>query len=90
MFIGNGGSAAIASHMAIDFTKNGGMPAMCFNDGAALTCLGNDLGYEEVFAGAASRPRAPGGCAVCHLQLRSFLRKTFCARWPLPATAAAR
>jgi D-sedoheptulose 7-phosphate isomerase len=50
MFIGNGGSAAIASHMAIDFSKNGKMPAMCFNDGAALTCLGNDYGYEEVFA----------------------------------------
>jgi len=50
MLIGNGGSAGIASHMAIDFTKNGGMPAMCFNDGAALTCLGNDFGYEEVFA----------------------------------------
>ena len=51
MFVGNGGSAGIASHMAIDFSKNGGMPAMCFNDGAALTCLGNDFGYEEVFAG---------------------------------------
>ncbi len=50
MFIGNGGSAAIASHMAIDFSKNGEMPAVCFNDGAALTCLGNDYGYEEVFA----------------------------------------
>jgi D-sedoheptulose 7-phosphate isomerase len=50
MFIGNGGSAGIAGHMAIDFTKNGRMPAMCFNDGAALTCLGNDFGYEEVFA----------------------------------------
>ena len=58
MFIGNGGSAGIASHMAIDFSKNGGMPAMCFNDGAALTCLGNDFGYEEVFAQqtAASTP----------------------------------
>jgi D-sedoheptulose 7-phosphate isomerase len=50
MFVGNGGSAGIASHMAIDFSKNGGMPALCFNDGAALTCLGNDFGYEEVFA----------------------------------------
>lgn len=50
MFIGNGGSAAIASHMAIDFSKNGEMPGICFNDGAALTCLGNDYGYEEVFA----------------------------------------
>lgn len=51
MFIGNGGSAAIASHMAIDFSKNGKMPAMAFNDASALTCLGNDNGFETVFAG---------------------------------------
>lgn len=50
MFIGNGGSAGIASHMAIDFSKNGGMRALAFNDSAALTCLGNDLGYDQVFA----------------------------------------
>ena len=50
MFIGNGGSAAIASHMAIDFAKNGGIPAMAFNDGPALTCLGNDLGFDQIFA----------------------------------------
>jgi D-sedoheptulose 7-phosphate isomerase len=50
MFIGNGGSAAIASHMATDFTKNGNLRSVAFNDGAALTCLGNDLGYENVFA----------------------------------------
>ena len=50
MFIGNGGSATIASHMAIDFTKNAGMRAIAFNDAAALTCLGNDLGYANVFA----------------------------------------
>lgn len=50
MFIGNGGSAGIASHMAIDYSKNGNLRAMAFNDGAALTCLGNDLGYSEVFA----------------------------------------
>ncbi len=50
MFIGNGGSAAIASHMAIDFWKNGGMRAMSFNDPSQLTCLSNDLGYENVFS----------------------------------------
>lgn len=50
MFIGNGGSAGIASHMAIDFLKNGKLPSLAFNDGAALTCLGNDCGYEAVFA----------------------------------------
>ena len=50
MFVGNGGSAAIASHMAIDFSKNGGFNALAFNDGAALTCLANDFGYDKVFA----------------------------------------
>lgn len=50
MFIGNGGSASIASHMATDYSKNGGLRAQSFNDSAMLTCLGNDLGYENVFA----------------------------------------
>lgn len=50
MFVGNGGSAGICSHMAIDYSKNGGIRSTAFNDGAALTCLGNDLGYENVFA----------------------------------------
>ena len=51
MFVGNGGSAGIASHAAIDYTKNGGLRALCFNDGAALTCYGNDLGFDQVRAG---------------------------------------
>jgi D-sedoheptulose 7-phosphate isomerase len=50
IFIGNGGSAGIASHLAVDFSKNGGLRALAFNDPSALTCLGNDLGYENVFA----------------------------------------
>lgn len=49
LFIGNGGSAAIASHMAIDFWKNGKMPAMAFNDSSLLTCISNDFGYKYVF-----------------------------------------
>lgn len=49
IFIGNGGSAAISSHMAIDFWKNGGMKAISFNDGPQLTCIGNDYGYKHVF-----------------------------------------
>lgn len=50
IFIGNGGSAAIASHQAIDFTKNGNKTAIAFNDSAALLCLANDYGFEQVFA----------------------------------------
>jgi D-sedoheptulose 7-phosphate isomerase len=50
MLVGNGGSAGICSHLATDFSKNGGMRATAFNDGSVLTCLGNDYGYEHVFA----------------------------------------
>jgi len=48
-FIGNGGSSAIASHLAVDFMKNGGIRSLAFNDSAFLTCIGNDLGYGAVF-----------------------------------------
>lgn len=49
IFVGNGGSAAIASHQAIDYWKNGGMRAIAFNDPTLLTCVGNDFGYPHVF-----------------------------------------
>lgn len=49
-FIGNGGSAAIASHMTADFMKNGGMNTYCLYDNAVMTCMGNDYGYEHVFS----------------------------------------
>jgi D-sedoheptulose 7-phosphate isomerase len=49
IIIGNGGSASIASHMAIDFTKNGGIRTIALNDAAALTCTGNDFGYDHGF-----------------------------------------
>jgi D-sedoheptulose 7-phosphate isomerase len=49
IFIGNGASAAISSHQATDFWKNGRIKAMAFNDPAGLTCVSNDFGYEYVF-----------------------------------------
>lgn len=48
--IGNGGSAAIASHVTADFMKNGGMKTYSLYDNALITCMGNDYGYEHVFS----------------------------------------
>src|SRR5262245_6049384 len=48
-FIGNGGSAAIASHMAADWSNRAKVNAFALNDLAALTATANDYGYEEVF-----------------------------------------
>lgn len=49
-FIGNGGSAAIASHMTADFMKNGGMRTCSLYDHSVMTCIGNDYGYEFIFS----------------------------------------
>jgi phosphoheptose isomerase len=60
LFLGNGGSAAIASHLATDLSKNGGVPALAFNDAALITCLGNDYGYENWMAHAVRLAAQPG------------------------------
>jgi len=44
---GNGGSAAIASHAAVDFTKNANIRCTNFNEPSLMTCLANDYGYEH-------------------------------------------
>ncbi|MBS4047983.1 MAG: SIS domain-containing protein [Alphaproteobacteria bacterium] len=64
MLVGNGGSAGITSHVAIDMTKNGGVRAIACNDGAALTCLGNDFGYEYTFAKQINFHGQPGDILI--------------------------
>jgi len=45
--VGNGGSAAMASHVAVDLTKAAGCRAITFNEADLLTCFANDYGYEN-------------------------------------------
>lgn len=49
IIIGNGGSASMASHIAVDLWKNGRVKAISFSDSALLTCVSNDFGYQHVF-----------------------------------------
>ncbi len=48
--VGNGGSAAVASHAATDFLNKGELRASTLHDPAILTCMTNDYGYEDAFA----------------------------------------
>lgn len=64
IFAGNGGSAAIASHMATDYSKNGGLRAWSMNDASMLTCLANDYGYDQVFAKQIEFHGRPGDLLV--------------------------
>lgn len=68
---GNGGSAATATHVANDLgkatRKSGRRPirVMCLSDNVAwLTALGNDEGYERVFAGQLENFAAPGDVLI--------------------------
>jgi D-sedoheptulose 7-phosphate isomerase len=65
MLLGNGGSAGITSHMAIDFWKNGKVRATAFNDGSLLTCISNDLSFEQVFSAPIEMFADAGDIAMC-------------------------
>ena len=47
IIVGNGGSAAMASHVAVDFTKAANVRAINFNEADLITCYANDYGYEN-------------------------------------------
>ena len=64
ILIGNGGSSAIASHIATDYSKNGGIRTIAFNDAPTLTCLGNDFGIEAIFAKQLEFYALPGDVVI--------------------------
>ena len=52
MIFGNGGSAAIASHVSVDLTKNAKVRCVNYNEADLITCFSNDYGYEKWIAKA--------------------------------------
>ena len=44
---GNGGSAATASHVSVDLTKNANIKSINFNEYDLITCFSNDFGYQN-------------------------------------------
>ena len=48
--IANGGSAGIASHFSNDLMKTLGIPSQTLYDSNLMTCLSNDIGYDQVFS----------------------------------------
>ena len=54
IFFGNGASASIASHCALDFTKQASIKSICFSDASFITAFSNDYGYENWISKALS------------------------------------
>ena len=63
-FIGNGGSAGMASHMATDACKNGHLRALALNDIALITATANDLAYDQIFSLPIERLARPGDLVI--------------------------
>ena len=47
LIFGNGGSAAMASHVSVDLTKNAKIKCLNFNESDLITCFSNDYGYSK-------------------------------------------
>ena len=68
---GNGGSAADASHFATEFVvrflkDRPAYPAICLaGDGGLLTAVGNDYGFDEIFARQVAAFGLPGDLLMC-------------------------
>ena len=62
--IGNGGSAAVAAHVTIDFVNVAKLRAYTLHDASLLTCMANDYGYENAFARLLKQLAKPGDALV--------------------------
>jgi D-sedoheptulose 7-phosphate isomerase len=62
--VGNGGSAAVASHIANDLCNVAELRAMPLLDHAALTCFANDYGYENIFSTRLEKIAQPGDVLI--------------------------
>jgi len=64
MFGGNGASASVAEHGAVDFTKQGKVRGMTFHDPNLMTCFANDFGYDHWLAKAVEHHGDEGDAVV--------------------------
>ena len=47
LIFGNGGSAAMSSHLSLDLTKNASLRCINYNESDLITCFANDYGFER-------------------------------------------
>lgn len=70
LFFGNGGSAADAQHLAAEFVgrfvreRNGLAAIALTTDSSILTAVGNDYGFDQIFARQIQALTRPGDVAV--------------------------
>lgn len=64
MLVGNGGSAAVVSHIQNDLCDSAAVRAIVFNEAPFLTAVANDHGYEIFFEQAVKLWAEPGDLLI--------------------------
>jgi D-sedoheptulose 7-phosphate isomerase len=64
IIVGNGGSAAIASHFSVDLSKNAKIRAVNFNEADLITCLSNDASFSRWISEALKLYADPGDLVI--------------------------
>lgn len=69
LLAGNGGSLCDAMHFAEEFTgifrgKRKALPAIVLSEPGHMSCVGNDLGFDEIFSRGVEAFGCPGDIAV--------------------------
>jgi D-sedoheptulose 7-phosphate isomerase len=93
-FCGNGGSAADAQHLAAEFSgrylvDRPGLPAVALTtNSSAVTAIGNDYGFDEVFARQLEGLGSPGDVlvAITTSGRSESVRRAVCAAQELDMT----
>lgn len=62
--IGNGGSAAVASHAVIDLVNVAKLRAFTLHEPSVLTCIVNDYGYENAYSRLLAHMARPGDVLI--------------------------
>lgn len=62
--IGNGGSAAVASHAVIDLINVARLRAFTLHEPSVLTCIVNDYGYENAYSRLLRHIARPGDVLI--------------------------
>lgn len=81
--IGNGGSAAVASHAVIDLINVAKLRAFTLHEPSILTCIVNDYGYENAYSKLLAQMMRPGDVLIAisssgsSINIRNAVKQAF-------------
>ena len=82
-WVGNGGSAAICSHLSQDMMNRLGAKSIFLDNSSLMTCMANDFGYENVYLAPLEKLVQPGDLLIAISSSGNSLNIVSCAKMAL-------